>query len=319
MSVRLCMLARDEAEQMVGVASACEGLYDDWIVLMDDRTVDETETAAHELLAGSGSVVRFRFEDFAQARNALFAAARPGAEWLLLADPDSPPTGTLPGLVHSWYECAWREGFQEWKLPILVRAELDCRYEHPAHELLVVPNGEPAGFADQLRVHVQPKELSPLREEWIATLLKPTAATDSRDAFYYARTLDRLGRQGEAIEAYLRCAQLPQWDEQIYICLLSAGRLMRGIDADLADALLVRAHEFRPARAEALHELANLANTRGDHARAAAYCAKALQLPRSDDRLFVNRWSEKDGILVEMGRAVNAMQSAAPPPTLEAP
>lgn len=320
MSVRLCMLARDEGAHMASVAEACCGLYDDWIILLDDRTTDDTELAAHTHLHGEGTVIQFRFEDFAQARNELFRHARPEAEWLLLVDPDSPPRGVLPGLqAHDWYECAWRMGTMEWRLPILVRADLPCWYEHPVHELLVVPNGEQAGFAAELHVTAQPKPVDEAREEWFASLLIPTAPSDARDAFYLARTYDQLGRAGEAIEAYLRCAQIPQWDEQVYICLLSAGILFQPIDLDLAERLLERAHDFRPSRLEATYHLANLANNRGDPERAAALCAEAVQLERSDDHLFVNRWAEKDGILIELGRAVNALQAAAAATTLEAP
>lgn len=318
MSVRLCMLARDEEDKMAAVAEACRGLYDDWIVLVDDRDAGLTELAAHEHLQGQGATIPFRFENFSQARNLLFEKARPGSEWLLLVDPDSPPTGALPGLqVHSWYECVWAIGQLEYRLPILVRADLECRYEGACHELLVAPNGEPVGYAAELRVTVTPKEVSLERHETYLEMLIPDASENARSAFYLARTYDTLGRKGEAIEAYLYAAQMVQPPEQAFLCVQSAGILLVPIDVELARVLLERAHDMRPHRGETLYHLAMLANQTGDVRRAAGYCAKAVQLPPCADTLFVNRWAEHDGVLLELGRALNVLRAADGAPTVE--
>lgn len=311
--IRLCMLARDEADQMHAVAQACEGLYDSWLVLVDDRTTDETEFAAYEWLAGDGECVRFRFETFAQARNELFASARmrtaPG-DYLLLADPDSPPRGVLPGLMHDWYSCEWRMGQTTWHLPILVRAGLPCYYEGACHELLMGLSADGA-VAEQIRVDVAIKPFNTERAELYLDLLLPDATTSSRSAFYLARTYAELGRRGEAIEAYLRCAQMPQELEQAYLCCLRAGELLAPLDVDLARVLWERAREKCPGRVETLYHLAWLANQCGDPERAAGYCAEAVQMPPSSDTLFVNRWAEREGVLLELGKALDAMGAGA--------
>lgn len=311
------MLARDEEEALAGVAEACRGLYDDWIILVDDRDSGLTCLAATQYLEGPGRLVPFTFENFSQARNLLFEEARPGTEWLLLVDPDSPPTGTLPGLqVHPWYECEWKMGQTTWRLPILVRADLECRYEGACHELLIIPGAEAGGFAEELRVDVAVKPFSPARAEFYLDLLLPEAQESARSAFYLARTYADLERNGEAIEAYLYCAQMLQPPEQAYLCVQYAGQLLAALDVDLARVLFERAHAMRPSRGETLYSLAWLANQTGDVRQAAAYCAEGVQLPPCPDTLFVNRWAEHDGILLELGRALNVLRAAEPPPTL---
>jgi tetratricopeptide (TPR) repeat protein len=249
-SVRLAMLARDEEERMAGVAAACEGLYDDWVILLDDRDAGATEPAARAALAGEGVVVEHTFHNFAQARNLLFDVARDGLEpsdYLLLVDPDSPPTGVLPGLIHDWYECAWRSGQLEWRLPILVRAGLAARYVGAAHEVLVIDGPHTAAaLAEELHVAVQPKPTSVERLETYLDLLLPDAASNPRSAYYLARTYRDLGRKGEALEAFLRCVQMPQWDEQVYCALLEAGSLASELDWEYAAVLVDRAHALRP-------------------------------------------------------------------------
>lgn len=331
MSVRLAMLARDEADQMKLVAEACCGLYDDWIVLVDDRTTDETAVAANSNLAGAGVVEFFAFEDFSQARNLLLERAREAMgglgreDFILLADPDSPPRGVLPGLIHNWYSCRWRSGSIEWQRPVLVRATFDCLYVGAAHELLIPADSGIAGLdvggalaiADELVVDVIEKPFSEERANLYLELLAPTAPTDPRDAFYLARTYRDLGRSGEAIEAYLRCVAMPQWEEQVFVALNDAGVLLSELDVELGRILFERAHELLPRRGDGLYYLAWSANQARDPERAAAACAAAIQLPPYPDGLFVNRWAEREGILLELGRAIESLRDRDGLTTLE--
>lgn len=320
--IRLCMLARDEAPAIAGVNDSCGGLVDDVVVLVDDRTVDETERAVRDVFGDRvAAVERFRFVDFSQARNALFARARAGlpeGAWLLLVDPDSPPTGRLPEPLDvpgldAW-SCTWRSGGVEWWLPILVRADSPCRYEGAAHELLV---GHSSVWTASLRVEVAAKPSNPARSEMYVDLLSRDSDSNPRSAFYRAKTLADLGRSGEAIEGYLRRAQMGDagWVEETFYCLLEAGRLLLPLDVELAETLLSRAHLYRPGRIEPLYWLAWLANWAGKHDQAMELCLRASVRPPSSDALFVNRWVEREGIAEEMNKAI--VGGATPTDTME--
>lgn len=320
--VRLCMLARDEADRMAEVAEACGHLYDDAVVLIDDRTTDDTAGAARAALDYC-RIDYHTFEDFSQARNRLFDLARedapPGA-WLLLVDPDTPPRGGLPDPlerpgVTAW-DCTWfaSDGSVEWRLPILVRADCDCRYTGGAHELL---EGHTAAWTPSLRVEVAAKPPNPERSRMYVEILRRDAATNPRSAFYLARSLAELGESGAAIEQYLKRAQMGDtgWVEETFFCLLEVGRLMLPLDIDLAYVILSRAHRFRPSRIEPLYWLAWLANWQGEHDAALALCVQAVSTPTSTDALFVNRWAERAGIVEEMQKAIDG--GATPPPILD--
>lgn len=310
------MLARDEAERLPAAARLLADLYDDWVLLIDDRTTDDTELVARASLEGPGRVERFEFRDFASARNRLFAAARPGADYLLLADPDSPPSGTLPEpLDAASYSCSWWNGVDEWHLPILVRADAACRYEGAVHELLV---GVSPVWTPDLRVEVKPKPARPERAAEFIELLRPAAERgEPRAAFYLARTLKDAGRRGEAIEWYLRRAQMGDagWVEETFICLLDAGVLLLPLDVELARTLLRRAHKYRPSRIEPLYHLAWLSNWEGCAECAARIALQGVQTPRSTDALFVNRWAERHGLVEELNKARAAL--GAEPSTME--
>lgn len=317
------MLARDEADAIPGVAEACRGLYDSVAVMIDHRTRDDTTEAVHTLLGPRVASTQLVFKDFAQARNALFDFARAGLgadDWLLLVDPDSPPRGVLPdlGAGADVWDCDWLNGPLAYRLPILVRAGLDCAYVGACHELLDVPGAHTRGFAEGMRVVVPPKEHSLERMETYVELLKLDSDSNPRSAFYLARTLRDLDRRGEAIEAYLRRAQMGDagWIEETFICLLDAGVLLIELDVDLAETLLRRASLFRPTRAEPLYHLAWIANWRGDYERAEERALAGLAIGASTDSLFVNRWIEGPGLLAELQRA-RAGLAVAEPSTME--
>ncbi len=306
--VRLCMLARDEEAAIPLVAQAVGDLVDDYVVLVDHRSADDTEGAIEREL-GPGTIRPFQFRNFAQARNELFDAARSGLDaddYLLLVDPDSPPRGSLPPDLREadCWSCAWRLGTDEWSLPILVRVGLDCHYEGAAHELLV---GVSPVWTPSLVVSVAPKPFDRERaSEWVEMLRPGAERGEPRAAFYLARTLRDLGRRGEAIEWYLRRAQMGDagWIEETFLCLVDAGTLLISLDLDLARVLLERAAAFRPDRLEPLYHLAWIANYEGDHQAALALATFGVNKPRSTDALFVNRWVERHGLVEEMNKAI---------------
>lgn len=313
------MLARDEAHRMADVAEACGDLVDDYCVLVDHRTEDDTHGAIARELGDAGRVIPFEFVDFAQARNALFAAARAGlgaGDYLLLADPDSPPRGRLPAdLSADVYDCEWRNGEQTYRLPILVRADLDVRYEGACHELLV---GWDTGYTllEDAWVDVLPREGGEDRTARYVELLSADADTNARSAFYLARALEDGDRAPEAICAYLKRAQMLGWDEETFYCLYRAGVLMRPYDRATERALLERARVYRPGRLEPVAELARLANDEHRSADALELCLAGLRSPRSSDRLFVNRNLERGGLQAELMRAVAGLTAAVSTVTL---
>lgn len=321
MTIRLCLLARDEAHAIAGVAHACGDLVDDVVALVDERTTDDTVGALERHL-GDVRVEGFRFENFAQARNLLFEVARQGlgaGDYLLLADPDSPPRGRLPAtLTADVYDCEWRSGNMTYRLPILVRADLpDLRYEGACHELLVGWDGHYEPLEDAW-VDVLPREGGEDRTAMYVALLEPEAAINPRSAFYLARALDDGGRHPEAFCAYLKRAQMLGWVEETYYCLLRAGVLLRPYDLEQSRQLLERAHRYRPQRLEPLAELARIANDEHRCAAAVELCLEGLRMPRSDDRLFVDRFAERNGLQAELMRGVAGLTAAVSTITLTA-
>lgn len=306
---------------MAGVAEACGDMVDDYCILVDHRTEDDTDAAIVRELGDGGWTVPFRFRNFADARNQLFVHARSGlgaGDYLLLADPDSPPRGELPATLGAdVYDCEWHNGNMVYRLPILVRADLPgLRYEGAVHELLTGWDGTYAPL-DDAWVDVPPKVGGADRTAQYLELLSADADTSPRSAFYLARTLEDAGRHPEAICAYLKRAQMLGWVEETFYCLYRAGVLMRPYDLEQAQHLLERAHRYRPTRLEPVFELARLANDQHRYGDAAELAISGLKLPQSDDRLFVDRHLERPGLQAELIRAMVTLSAAVSTVTLK--
>lgn len=128
----------------------------------------------------------------------------------------------------------------------------------------------------------------------------------ARYTFYLGQSFPDCGRDGPAIYAYLRRAELGHWDEEVFESLLNAGLLMarQGAPTEAALALFERATATVPGRVEALDAAARVCRERGAHALGLAAAERGLGLPRPDSGLFLRPWVYETGLLDEY--AVNA-------------
>lgn len=320
-SIRLAMIARDEAARLPAVAERVGDLIDSACILLDERTIDDTAAVADSVFDCPLAVEPFAFGDFAQARNLLLERARetptPMSDdaYLLLLDPDSLPDGDLPAdLDLDAYTCTWRWMGETWARAILLRAGASAHYEGAVHEVLAIHGsvGHAPGVIVDAVVTAGPERL-----EWTEKVLRRDAATSPRSAFYLAQTLNDLGRLDEAFGWYMRRAAMGHgWDEETFLATYLAGCNIERLDWKFACELWRRAMTIRPGRSEPLWQLARSANNRGDHNEALSWASLGLRLGPSSDALRVNRWVEQTGLDAEFNRAGAALLGM-PTPNLE--
>jgi Glycosyl transferase family 2 len=113
---------------------------------------------------------------------------------------------------------------------------------------------------------------------------------DARSVFYLAQSYFDLGDFASARTWYARRAEMGGWDEEVYYSMLRVGRSMTELDApwpDVQDAYL-RAWEFRPTRAEALHAIAYRYRVEKRYRLGYLFAKRAAQIPLPEqDILFV--------------------------------
>jgi glycosyltransferase involved in cell wall biosynthesis len=121
-----------------------------------------------------------------------------------------------------------------------------------------------------------------------------------RNTFYLARSYSDCGQLEQAIAAYERRIEQGGWPEEIWYSLFQIAELKSRLgrpDDEVIQAFL-KAYEYRPARAEALHHLARHLRQKSRFALAYAYAAAACRIPMPKDILFMSphvyEWQAKD-------------------------
>jgi hypothetical protein len=113
---------------------------------------------------------------------------------------------------------------------------------------------------------------------------------DARSVFYLAQSYFDLGDFASARRWYARRVEMGGWDQEVYYSMLRVGRSMAELDTpwpDVQDAYL-RAWEFRPTRAEALHAIARRYRFVKRYRLGYLFAKRAAQIPLPEqDILFV--------------------------------
>jgi hypothetical protein len=315
-SLALCMIVRDEAASIERCLASCRELIDYWVIC-DTGSVDGTPEIIERALAGvPGELHHDEWRDFAHNRTLLMKRAHGKADHLLLLDADwtvQAAPGALQGLTADAYMVV-HAGDTEFHNKRLVSGRIPWHYVGATHEYIVSPQERSCGRLAGVVIHVESVGGGRTgRWERDRELLEGALArdpTDARSAFYLAQTLRDLARDhgdeallGEARDAYERRGEMDGWEEETYCAWHQAGVLAEELDEwpDAADCYAT-AWEVRPARLEAVHDLARGLRTRDLHHAAHRFTSLAAglrPLPVPEDNLFVSPWIYRWGLLFE--------------------
>jgi glycosyltransferase involved in cell wall biosynthesis len=316
-SICLCMIVKDEVDVLERCFDSCRELIDRWVIC-DTGSTDGTQDLIRRALAGiPGELHEHDWIDFGHNRSELMRTAYSRADYLLLLDADmtvmqyEPP----PVLTADSYLLRQGDELSEYRNKRLVRGDLHWRYVGSTHEYIDCTDVEESverldsivieHHADgRSRRHKFERDLHLLSEDLRRD------PNNSRAVFYLAQTYRDIGAEsndrtklGLALEHYRRRAELDGWAEEAYVARHQVGVLSARLGdwPGAVDAFL-SAWEQRPARLEAVHDLAVGLRERGLHRGAHQFTRLAADLrplPVPDDLLFVAPWIYEWGMLFE--------------------
>jgi glycosyltransferase involved in cell wall biosynthesis len=112
--------------------------------------------------------------------------------------------------------------------------------------------------------------------------------TNVRYMFYLAQTYHSLGRFKESIAMYTKRHEAGGWDEERWFSLYMIAQCHQALKDPIEfEAWMLRAHAFRPTRAEPLYKLTKYFRETSQHYKAYAYCMQGRSIPQPGDSLFV--------------------------------
>jgi tetratricopeptide (TPR) repeat protein len=286
--------------------------YIDYYVIVDTGSTDDTIALIRREMAGygiEGEVHERPWVNFGVNRQQALelAVAADKTDWLLFIDADEELGVSDPRFYEKLepgvsYEIEKHQGELRYTVRHLINIRnTRYRWEGPAHNYLVVLDGDPSfslrkdvwivyHHGEGAKSHGLTQEAKFLRDARLFEEELAKNPDDARSQFYLGQSYRDAGRLEQAIEAYKKRASMDNgWDEERFMAQLEAGRLSVRLDKPEAVILgeLLAAYMLRPTRAEPLYELARYYRSRKGYAMAALFAKAGVQTPRPNDRLFV--------------------------------
>ncbi|HWY19250.1 MAG TPA: glycosyltransferase [Solirubrobacteraceae bacterium] len=315
-SVCLCMIVRDEIDVLERCLDSCRELIDRWVIC-DTGSTDGTQDLIRRKLDGiPGELHEHDWVDFGHNRSELMRLARAKADYLLLLDADTTIEAdprALEKLEADSYLLCHADGIRHYTKR-LVSGRLDWRYVGVVHEYITCDEDHRTERLDDVIIRswsVGGSRKGRWRRD--AELLEAEIERDPADAravFYLAQTYRDIGEESDdraelalALAHYQRRAEMGGWVEEAYFARYQVGVLSARLgDWPRAVDAFLTAWEQRPARLEAVYDLAVGLRERGLHRAAHQFTRLAAglgPLPVPEDILFVAPWIYEWGMLFE--------------------
>lgn len=302
-SICLNMIVRNEAHVIHELFDSIADFIDTWVIV-DTGSNDGTQDVivSHMAKLGKPGELHERpWRHFGHNRSEAIALAQGKADYIWVMDADDLVVGDLDlsNLHADVYQMQIESpGVNYWRRQ-LFRDGLPWRYEGVVHEHAVCD--EPV---TEVRLHgdytiqsrrIGGRNLDP-EKYWrdIRLLLGELERdpNDTRSVFYIARSYNSLGDWTNTRDWYRRRVAMGGWEEEVFYSLWRNATAMEMLDEpwpEVQDAYL-KAWEFRPGRAEPLHDIAVWYRANGRYELGHLFAQRAAQIPEpAEDGLFVNR------------------------------
>jgi len=304
MKLVLILMVRNESKILRRCLDALVGIADAFCI-HDTGSTDTTRDIASEFLQEhTGSLTKSEWKNFGTNRTESFREAKKCVEALkwdltqtygLLLDADMvfvPGTLKKETLTEVGYTLIQLNGNLEYPNCRLVRMDRDWECVGVTHEYWDGPTTAlPRSVA-----YIEDKNDGGCKADKFerdARLLEEGLKEDPTNArymFYLAQTYNALGRLPEAIEMYKKRIGAGGWFEEIWFSHYMIGKSYLSLgDPIQFEAWMLRAHKYRPERAEAMYQLTKHFREKGDNWKAYGYLQKGRQIPKPTDSLFVEK------------------------------
>lgn len=298
-TICLNMIVKDEAPVIHRCLRSVKPFIDAWVIV-DTGSSDATPDLIREELDGiPGELHERPWIDFAANRTEALHLAGRRCDYIYVIDADEelqlPQGWRRPALDAEAYSVRYRFQNLAYDRISLVKADLPWRYEGVLHEYLECGRPVAATLLDGPVVICRPegaRSRDPEKFLKDARALEEALRKDpenSRYRFYLAQSYRDADDPVKALENYTARAAQGGWEEEVYVARLNIARLKERLQASPADVTRAYQEAFvgRPARAEALVDLARYHRLRGEHPLAYLYACAATELQPCADVLFV--------------------------------
>ena len=316
-TICLNMIVRNEAHIVHELLDCIAPHISSWVIV-DTGSEDGTQDIIRKHMSNlgiPGELHERPWKNFGHNRSEALDLAQGHADYIWVVDADDLVVGTpdFSQLTGDAYELRYgpSDDFTYWRQQIF-RDGMPWRYVGVVHECIVCDQPyEPQRLLGDYHLdsrRLGGRNLDPLKYARDRDLLLAEMERDpedARSAFYLAQSYFDLGDYANARRWYQRRADMGGWEEEVYYSLYRVGQSMMELNEPWPEIqdIFLRAFEFRPTRAEALHSVACYyrKNARYQLGYLFAQRAVSITLPEKDI-LFVwaaaHSWAARDELAV---------------------
>ncbi len=299
-SLCLNMIVKNEAHVVRELLESVLPFIQSWVIV-DTGSTDGTQELIRAFFRDkglSGELHERPWRDFGHNRSEALALAQGKADYTWVIDADDKLFGQpqLKHLTKDSYDLKFGSDFTYWRKQIF-KSQLDWRYIGVLHEY---PHSDQATTSGRIEGHyyidsrrLGARSLDPEKYRKDAEILERALEGEplnSRYWFYLGQSWFDAQEYQRSREAYAKRAEMQGWVEEVFYSLYRVGvcDIKLGADEKQVVADLLAAYNYRPTRAESLHELARYFREQGKFALGYHFAKAATQIPMPpEDILFV--------------------------------
>lgn len=314
-SVCLNMIVKDESQVICRCLASVLPLIDYWVIV-DTGSSDHTQEIIKDFMKNvPGELHERPWVNFEHNRNQALELAQGKSDYVLFIDADEvlalEQNFVLPELDKDFYYVMTEFSGTKYGRVQLVNNHLNWKWIGVLHEAVNSPQARTSDTLIGVKNVVScdgARSKDPQKYQKDAILLEKALLSEpnnSRYRFYLAQTYLDAGDYEKAIENYEKRITMGGWDEEVFWCMyrIALAHELLNAPASTVTASYLRANSFRPSRVEPLCRLAKYLRLSGNNPAAYAVARQGLNVPLSNDILFVEHWMYDYDILLEFSIA----------------
>lgn len=314
-TVCLNMIVKDESQVICRCLASVLPLIDYWVIV-DTGSSDKTQDIIKDFMKNiPGELHERPWVNFEHNRNQALELAKGKSDYVLFIDADEvlalEENFSLPELDKDFYFIMTEFSGTKYGRVQLINNHLNWKWIGVLHEAVDCPqartNDTIAGVKNIVSCDGA-RSKDPQKYQKDAALLEQALLKEpknSRYRFYLAQSYLDGGEYEKAIENYEKRIAMGGWSEEVFWSMYRIALAQELLDApaSIVTASYLRAHDFRPSRVEPLCRLAKYLRFAENYPAAYAIARQGLNIPVSNDILFVEHWMYDYDILLEFSIA----------------
>lgn len=312
-TICLNMIVKNEARIIERTLASVKDLIHYWVIV-DTGSTDGTQEVIKQFLQEiPGELHERPWVDFGHNRNEALDLAKNHCDYVLFMDADEvlmlSNDFAMPDLLEDAYSFLIQQAGTgtTYQRVLLINNHLSWKWQGVLHEVITGPlTATKASFPGAIVLSYTEGFRSQDPQKYVkdVEILEQALKEDpsnTRYVYYLAQSYLHVPNYEKALEYYTKRALMGGWDQECFFSMYCMGLIQEILQRPIDEILksYFAAYHFRTSRAEPLYRIAQKCMEVKDYQTGYLFSLAALDLPLSNDSVFVENWIYEWGALLQ--------------------